>query len=103
MNAVQLPAILRVVGQFIAVVLIGGLLLVVVWTLGSYLWRAVAVRRRRREALSRRVDEHGRLLPPVSRGLCHRCQRVSSIVYHLPSGEGLCENCYQPDDACPDP
>jgi hypothetical protein len=83
-------------------VLIGALILLAVlavlivaaWTLLKILiWRA---RQRQAEADQRRdkLRPDGQPYPPAAPGVCGRCQRAFDQVYHLPSGERLCPDCY---------
>lgn len=54
------------------------------------------LRRQRAEVRYRRqkLGGDGTPLPPTARGLCAGCQRVFDRVYHLPSGQRLCPECY---------
>ncbi|MHC4563577.1 MAG: hypothetical protein ACYS8X_12505 [Planctomycetota bacterium] len=92
-------------GRLLASVMVAGVVGVSLWVAFRYLSRWSARRRAKREAYEERHDEDGQLLPPVARGICQQCQRVSDMVYHLPSGRRLCENCYEPEgpDALAEP
>jgi hypothetical protein len=69
-------------------------LAVVAWTfLKAAVWRArqkVAEEQERRQKL----QPDGTPYPPLAPGVCQRCQRARDAVYHLPSGQRLCRDCY---------
>ncbi len=56
--------------------------------------------RRQRRSLAeyhrrtRRAD--GRMYPPFTGGICDRCGAIRRKIYHLPTGERLCPECYEP-------
>lgn len=87
----------------IAAVLAFAIILIVLVSLSAWLlltvirmirWRR-EVRRAQQQAWEERHDEQGRVLPPVSRGICRRCGRFFERIYFLPDGSGICEECYQ--------
>lgn len=45
-------------------------------------------------ARTRRAD--GKMYPPRSGGICELCGRVRTVVYHLPTHEHICADCYEP-------
>ncbi len=58
-----------------------------------FIWRA----RRglaNRQAYRRKHGPDGKAYPPVGKGICSACQQARQEVFHLPSGERLCKNCY---------
>ena len=70
-------------------------LAVVGWTvLRTFLWRRSA-HRAEVQARQGRRGEDGRVHPPTERGLCDACALVFNKVYHLASGQRLCESCYR--------
>jgi hypothetical protein len=67
---------------------------VAVWTLLKVLvWRARHKRAEAQEA-ARKLRTDGLPYPPAGPGVCQRCQRAFDAVYHLPTGERLCPECY---------
>lgn len=42
---------------------------------------------------TRRAD--GKSYPPQTGGICEKCGRVKRVVYHLPSGDKMCHDCYE--------
>ncbi len=65
-----------------------------VWTLLKVaVWRS---RQHRAEAqeLQRKLRPDGTPYPPTGPGICQRCQQARDAVYHLPTGERLCSDCY---------
>jgi hypothetical protein len=41
-----------------------------------------------------KLDAEGRPLPPVGRGICQACGRVSDRVFFLETGAKVCEDCF---------
>ena len=69
-------------------------LVVAVWTLVKVLlWRSRRNRADAQEA-ARKLQPDGTPYPPAGPGVCHCCQRASDTVFHLPSGQRLCRECY---------
>jgi hypothetical protein len=65
------------------------------WTLLRLaVWKA-RVRRAQEQAARARVRDDGQPYPPVDRGLCDLCAGAFEKVYHLPSGQRMCEDCYR--------
>jgi hypothetical protein len=70
-------------------------LAVVAWVvLRALAWRAQA-RDAQQAAARARLREDGQPYPPADRGLCDVCARPFEKVYHLPSGQRMCEDCYR--------
>ena len=82
--------------------LIGLLLaLAVLLTAAVGVWKLlkVAVWRSRQEEAEeqghrQKLRPDGTPYLPTAPGICQRCQRALDLVYHLPSGERLCSDCY---------
>ncbi|MEE9297262.1 MAG: hypothetical protein V3W34_20165 [Phycisphaerae bacterium] len=77
-------------------------LLVIALVLGLMLWTGIRVgltvlAQRRAHAeyrkSSRRAD--GQPYPPYIEGVCSQCSRGNLRIYHPPSGERLCPECYE--------
>jgi hypothetical protein len=69
-------------------------LIVAFWTsIKIWIW---SVRRRKADEAEhrRRFRPDGRPYPPLARGICQGCARALDEVYHLPSGQRLCPECY---------
>jgi len=78
-----------------------GIVLVIGTILFAYVRATMRERRSKRdievsERAKYRSDE--RLLPPSQRGLCSGCEKVFDKVYCMPSGERLCQKCYEEYD-----
>jgi len=80
---------------FLIVLVVGGLLLVGLWTgLRAWLWHARS--RRSRQAWHRRTHRaDGGLYPPVAEGVCQSCGRGHRTIYLPSGGERLCPPCYE--------
>lgn len=82
----------------IGVVVVGLLAIVlglVAWTLLRLAaWKA-QVRLVQEQAARAGLREDGQAYPPADRGLCDVCARAFEKVYHLPSGQRMCEDCYR--------
>ena len=72
----------------LAVVGLGVIVLVLV------AWKA-QVRLGGEQAARARLREDGQVYPPADRGLCDVCAGAFQKVYHLPSGQRMCEDCYR--------
>lgn len=71
------------------------------WTsIKIWLWN---IRRRQAEAAEhqRRFRPDGQPYPPASRGVCEGCAQALDEVYHLPTGQRLCPECYRRATAGP--
>ena len=76
-------------------------LIIAFWTsIKIWIWR---VRCRKSETAEhrRRFQPDGQPYPPASRGVCEGCARALNEVYHLPSGQRLCPECYRRGTARP--
>lgn len=74
-----------------------GVLLVLILAAWTLLKIAVWQSRRKKAAEQerrQRLRPDGQPYPPAAPGLCQRCQRAGDAVYHLPSGERFCADCY---------
>ncbi len=77
------------------VAVVGFIVLVASWTgLKIGIWRLRQKRAERREQQRKQRPEDKASLP-VGRGLCDRCGTPSREVFHLPSGERCCPDCYR--------
>jgi len=78
-----------VVGLAVLVVML------VLWIAVRCLVWEIRLRRAAAEAGRIHIGPDGLPYPPVGRGLCEVCAIVSDKVYHLASGQRMCEDCYR--------
>jgi hypothetical protein len=74
---------------------IGFVLAIATWTaLRAWIWH---LRQRRSQARYRRESfrADGRAYPPFAEGVCYECGCDGDRIYHPPSGERLCLDCYE--------
>lgn len=72
-----------------------GLILVAVWV-ALKIWLFRMQQKRAFEEYRRRTRRaDGKMYPPRAGGICDQCRRVKGVVYHLPSGEKICHDCYE--------
>jgi len=93
-NGENLPVVVEVVFKALGLSILIFLAGVVVWIIGKhYVWR---LRRSaaRRSARRRRTRPDGRPYPPTGMGICSECEKAGLEVFHLPSGQRLCKDCY---------
>ena len=57
--------------------------------------RQYRVRRARQQDYREKHRSDGTAYPPTCRGLCDNCQSYGEKLYFLPSGQRLCEECYE--------
>ena len=71
------------------------ILILTTWTsINVGIWQ----RRRKKADLEerrRKLQPDGQPYPPAGRGICSGCERGFEKVYHLPSGQRLCPDCYR--------
>jgi len=68
---------------------------IVLWIATKLLIWEVRRWRAQRQARRAKYRSDGTAYPPVSMGLCDRCERACEKVYHMPSGQRLCPDCYE--------
>jgi hypothetical protein len=66
----------------------------VIILLKSLLWQN-RKRRAYRQAMKEKYRPDGQPYPPTGRAMCDACQKPYEKVYHLPSGQRLCTDCYE--------
>ncbi len=71
------------------------ILIVAAWTLLKIaVWRS-SQRKAAEQEHRRKLRPDGQPYPPAAAGICGRCQQAGEVVYHLPSGERFCPECYE--------
>jgi len=86
---------LMILVALVILAVVGFIVLVASWTgLKIGIWRLRQKRAERQEQQRKQRPEDKASLP-VGRGLCNRCGTPSRKVFHLPSGERCCPDCYR--------
>src|SRR5262245_18569955 len=66
-----------------------------VWIGGKVWWQSVLERKSWEKHQVERLGPDGKPYPPYLEGICQACKRGDHRVYHLDSGEMLCQLCYE--------